>query len=57
MSGRAPAPRKGMPPVDLDEAIQEEARNAARTPLEAGQARRAGRLVSAGDNLEQPRQK
>ncbi|HEV7660914.1 MAG TPA: flavodoxin family protein [Allosphingosinicella sp.] len=43
--------------LDKDEAIQEEVRNAARTLLEAVQARRAGRLVSAGNDLEQPRQK
>jgi multimeric flavodoxin WrbA len=43
--------------LDKDEAIQEEVRNAARTLLEAVQARRAGRLVSAGDGLAQPRQK
>ena len=43
--------------LDKDEAIQEEVRNAARTLLEAVQARRAGRLVSAGNELEQPRQK
>jgi multimeric flavodoxin WrbA len=43
--------------LDKDEAIQEEVRNAARTLLEAVQARRAGRLVSAGEELEQPRQK
>jgi multimeric flavodoxin WrbA len=43
--------------LDKDEAIQEEVRNAARTLLEAVQARRAGRLVSAGSELEQPRQK
>ena len=43
--------------LDRDEAIQEEVRNAARTLLEAVQARRAGRLVSAGDDLEPVRQK
>jgi multimeric flavodoxin WrbA len=43
--------------LDRDHAIQEEVRNAARTLLEAVQARRAGRLVSAGDGLESPRQK
>src|ERR1700755_1834647 len=43
--------------LDRDEAIQEEVRNAARTLLEAVQARRAGHLVSAGDNLAHPRQK
>jgi len=43
--------------LDKDEKIQEEVRNAARTLLEAVQARRAGRLVSAGNDLDQPRQK
>lgn len=43
--------------LDQDEAIQEEVRNAARTLLEAVQARRSGLLVSAGAKLEQPRQK
>ena len=43
--------------LDRDEAIQEEVRNAARTLLEAVQARRAGHLVSAGEDLKQPRQK
>ena len=43
--------------LDRDEAIQEEVRNAARTLLEAVQARRAGRLISAGAELEPVRQK
>jgi multimeric flavodoxin WrbA len=43
--------------LDRDQAIQDEVRNAARTLLEAVQARRGGRLVSAGNALEQPRQK
>jgi multimeric flavodoxin WrbA len=43
--------------LDRDEAIQEEVRNAARTLIEAVQARRAGRLVTAGAGLRQPRQK
>lgn len=43
--------------LDRDEAIQDEVRNAARTLLEAVGARRAGRLVSAGAELDQPRQK
>lgn len=43
--------------LDRDEAIQEEVRNAARTLLEAVQARRSGHLVSAGRSLEQPREK
>jgi len=43
--------------LDRDLAIQEEVRNAARTLLEAVQARRSGHLVSAGEDLPQPRQK
>src|SRR3954452_8288937 len=43
--------------LDRDQAIQDEVRNAARTLLEAVQARRSGHLVSAGDDLAQPRQK
>lgn len=43
--------------LDRDLAIREEVRIAVRTLLEAVQARRAGPLVSAGDGLEQPRQK
>lgn len=43
--------------LDKDQAIQEEVRNAARTLLEAVQARRAGRLISAGNMLDEPRQK
>jgi multimeric flavodoxin WrbA len=43
--------------LDQDQAIQDEVRNAARTLLEAVQARKAGKLISPGDGLEQPRQK
>jgi multimeric flavodoxin WrbA len=43
--------------LDKDEKIQEEVRNAARTLLEGVKARRAGRLVSAGSDIEPPRQK
>jgi multimeric flavodoxin WrbA len=43
--------------LDKDEAIQEEVRNAARTLLEAVREKRAGKLVSAGNDLEQVRQK
>jgi multimeric flavodoxin WrbA len=43
--------------LDRDLAIQEEVRNAARTLLEAVQAQKAGRLISPGDDLDQPRQK
>jgi hypothetical protein len=56
-SGSPTPPGTATATLDKDEAIQEEVRNAARTLLEAVQARRAGRLVSAGDKLEQPRQK
>lgn len=43
--------------LDADHTVQEEARNAARTLLEAITAGRAGRFASAGSGLEQPRQK
>lgn len=43
--------------LDKDQAIQDEVRNAARTLLEAVQERRAGRLISAGADLKQPREK
>ncbi len=43
--------------LDADEAVQEEVRNAARTLVEAVTAKRAGKLVSAGGGLSQPRQK
>jgi multimeric flavodoxin WrbA len=43
--------------LDKDEAIQEEVRNAARTLVEAVQARRSGHLVSAGEDLPRTRQK
>jgi hypothetical protein len=43
--------------LDADEAIQDEVRNAARTLLEAVQARKAGKLISPGEELAQPRQK
>jgi multimeric flavodoxin WrbA len=43
--------------LDADEAVQEEVRNAARTLIEAVRAKRTGRLVTAGEELEQPRQK
>jgi multimeric flavodoxin WrbA len=43
--------------LDADLAIQEEVRNAARTLLEAIQAQRAGKLVTAGQDLQAPRQK
>lgn len=43
--------------LDKDQAIQDEVRNAAKTLLEAVQARKAGKLISPGDDLQQPRQK
>ena len=43
--------------LDADQAIQEEVRNAARTLIEGVNATRAGKLVAAGQNLAQPRQK
>ena len=43
--------------LDKDKAIQDEVRNAAKTLLEAVQARKAGKLIMPGDDLEQPRQK
>jgi len=43
--------------LDRDECIQEEVRNAARTLLRAVQEQRAGKLIDAGEGLEQPRQK
>jgi multimeric flavodoxin WrbA len=43
--------------LDRDLAVQEEVRNAARALLEAVQATRAGKEVSAGDDLKEPRRK
>jgi multimeric flavodoxin WrbA len=43
--------------LDADPAVQEEVRNAARALLEAVLAKRAGKLVSAGERLHEPRQK
>jgi multimeric flavodoxin WrbA len=43
--------------LDADQALQEEVRNAARTLLEAVNAKRAGTLLAAGTTLRQPRQK
>jgi multimeric flavodoxin WrbA len=43
--------------LDADAAIQEEVRNAARTLLEAVRGRLEGKLITAGENLRQPRQK
>jgi hypothetical protein len=43
--------------LDVDAAVQDEVRNAARTLLEAVVAKREGRMASAGDQLRPPRQK
>ena len=43
--------------LDGDLPVQEEVRNAARTLLEAVEAKRAGKQVIAGEQLEEPRQK
>jgi len=43
--------------LDADHAVQEEVRNAARTLLRAVQEQRQGRLIDAGEGLEQVRQK
>ena len=43
--------------LDADAALQEEVRNAARTLVMGVEASRAGRLVAAGQDLAQRRQK
>ena len=43
--------------LDADEDIQEEVRNAARTLLRAVQEQRSGKLIDAGEGLDQVRQK
>jgi multimeric flavodoxin WrbA len=43
--------------LDADTAVQEEVRNAARTLVEAVRAKRAGRMVAAGQDLRDPRPK
>ncbi len=43
--------------LDKDKDIQEEVRNAARTLLEAVKAKRSGKILSAGADLTEPRQK
>jgi hypothetical protein len=43
--------------LDADAAIQEEVRNAAQTLLEAVRGKLEGKLITAGENLRQPRQK
>ena len=43
--------------LDQGEAVQDEVRHAAWMLLEAVKAKRAGRLVTAGESLKEPRQK
>ena len=43
--------------LDADTALQEEVRNAARTLLEGVEAKLAGKLATAGEELRPPRQK
>jgi multimeric flavodoxin WrbA len=43
--------------LDADEAVQDEVRNAARTLAEAANGKRKGGFVSAGQGLDEPRQK
>jgi multimeric flavodoxin WrbA len=43
--------------LDADTAIQQEVRNAARTLIEAVQAKTEGKMVSAGEKLKDPRPK
>jgi hypothetical protein len=43
--------------LDRDLAVQEEARNAARTLLETVAGRRAGLQIAAGERRSEPRQK
>jgi multimeric flavodoxin WrbA len=43
--------------LDADRAMQQEVRNAARTLIDAVRAKLAGKLVTAGENLQEPRQK
>jgi multimeric flavodoxin WrbA len=43
--------------LDADTAVQDEVRNAARTLLEAVRAKLEGKLITAGEDLRQPRQK
>jgi len=45
------------PRLDADVAIQEEVRNAARTLLDGVRAKLEGKLVAAGEELREPRQK
>ena len=43
--------------LDRDESVQEEVRNAARTLLEGVKLNRAGKFVTPGATLQQPREK
>lgn len=43
--------------LDADPAIQEEVRNAARTLVEAVREKLAGKMIAAGEGLEEPRKK
>jgi hypothetical protein len=43
--------------LDADEDLKTEVRNAARTLGEAVIARRAGKMIEAGDDLREPREK
>jgi hypothetical protein len=43
--------------LDADTDLQEEVRNAARTLIEAVRNKLAGKLVTAGENVREPRQK
>ena len=43
--------------LDRDTAVQDEVRNAARTLCQALRARRAGRLQTTAEGLEEPREK
>jgi hypothetical protein len=43
--------------LDADTPVQEEVRNAARTLMQAIKAKLDGKLVTAGEDLRQPRQK
>jgi hypothetical protein len=45
------------PELDADHDVQEEVRNAAGTLLRAVQEQRSGKLIDAGEDLEQVRQK
>jgi hypothetical protein len=46
-----------LPSSRWEQAVQDEVRNAAWTLLEAVKAKRDGKLIAAGENLKEPRQK